>query len=249
MRRLVRTRPSPAMIVALLALFVALGGGAYAATQINGTLIKKNSMPGDRVNKKTFVAKAKLATNAKHANNADTAKNATNATTASNAGHATNADNATNAGHATNADNATNATTAGNATNLGGQPASGYFPSGALHHASFTLSAGTTGQVLFSNGPLSVTADCAKPAATITVTVNDVSSVANWVDFGGTLEAAAGSTTNLSRNDGGAGTVSGTTNRIELVAPDGTSLRGQIMAAVNYPSAGQCFVSGWAINT
>src|SRR4051812_11264392 len=103
MRRLIRTRPSPARVVALIALFVALGGGAYAATQINGKLIKKNSIPGDRVNKKTFVAKAKLATKAKSATKATNATNATNAknaTSATNAGHATNADNATNAGHA-----------------------------------------------------------------------------------------------------------------------------------------------------
>lgn len=46
-------RPSPAMIVAILALFVALGGTVYAASTINGKSIKKNSLPGNRIKKKT----------------------------------------------------------------------------------------------------------------------------------------------------------------------------------------------------
>jgi len=46
-------RPSPALIVAILALFVALGGTVYAAAAINGKLIKKNSTPGNRLKKKT----------------------------------------------------------------------------------------------------------------------------------------------------------------------------------------------------
>ena len=46
-------RPSPSMIVALLALFVAMGGTVYAASTINGKTIKKNSLPGNRIKKKT----------------------------------------------------------------------------------------------------------------------------------------------------------------------------------------------------
>ena len=44
MRRLRVRRPSPAMGVALLALAVALAGTAYAAQQIDGTLIKKGDV-------------------------------------------------------------------------------------------------------------------------------------------------------------------------------------------------------------
>ena len=47
------SRLSYANVVATLALFVALGGGAYAATQINGRAISKNSIPGNRLNKHT----------------------------------------------------------------------------------------------------------------------------------------------------------------------------------------------------
>lgn len=42
-------RPSPAMVVALLALFVAMGGSVYAASTINGKTVKKNTLPGNRV--------------------------------------------------------------------------------------------------------------------------------------------------------------------------------------------------------
>jgi hypothetical protein len=46
-------RPSPAMVVAILALFVAMGGTVYAASTISGKAVKKNSLPGNRIKKKT----------------------------------------------------------------------------------------------------------------------------------------------------------------------------------------------------
>ncbi|MGB7686202.1 MAG: hypothetical protein WBL45_10535, partial [Solirubrobacterales bacterium] len=42
-------RPWPAMIVACIALFAALGGTVYAAGKINGKTIKRKSLPGNRV--------------------------------------------------------------------------------------------------------------------------------------------------------------------------------------------------------
>jgi hypothetical protein len=42
-------RPSPALVVACLALFVALGGTVLAATKIDGRTIKVKSLPGNRV--------------------------------------------------------------------------------------------------------------------------------------------------------------------------------------------------------
>jgi hypothetical protein len=47
-------RPSPAMIVALVALAVALGGTAYAAGRINGNSIVKQSIGGGKLKKKTL---------------------------------------------------------------------------------------------------------------------------------------------------------------------------------------------------
>jgi len=44
-----RRRPSPALAVACLALFVALGGTVLAATKIDGRTIKVKSLPGNRL--------------------------------------------------------------------------------------------------------------------------------------------------------------------------------------------------------
>ncbi|HEY0278942.1 MAG TPA: hypothetical protein VGC32_11815 [Solirubrobacterales bacterium] len=49
MERSRRRRPSPALAVACLALFVALGGTVLAATKIDGRTIEVKSLPGNRV--------------------------------------------------------------------------------------------------------------------------------------------------------------------------------------------------------
>jgi hypothetical protein len=54
LQKLIRRRPSPAMIVALVALVAALGGTAYAAGQINGNSIQKQSIGGGKLKKKTL---------------------------------------------------------------------------------------------------------------------------------------------------------------------------------------------------
>jgi hypothetical protein len=58
MHHLFRHRPSPAMVVALIALFVALGGGAYAAVKL-----PKNSVSSKQI-KKGAVKNSDLAANA-----------------------------------------------------------------------------------------------------------------------------------------------------------------------------------------
>lgn len=57
MRHAFLNRPSPAMVVALLALFVALGGSGYAAVTINGKNISKNSIAGPKLQNNTITAK------------------------------------------------------------------------------------------------------------------------------------------------------------------------------------------------
>ena len=61
MRRAASRRPSPTTIIALLALFLALGGTAvYAAKhskKISGNKIKKSSIPGNRLKKDTLTGK------------------------------------------------------------------------------------------------------------------------------------------------------------------------------------------------
>lgn len=46
---ILRRRPSPAMIVALIALFVALAGTVYAAGQVDGHVIARGTLPGNRI--------------------------------------------------------------------------------------------------------------------------------------------------------------------------------------------------------
>ncbi len=54
MNTLKKRRPSPAMIVAIIALIAALGGTAYAAGQINGGAIMKQSIGGGKLKQKTL---------------------------------------------------------------------------------------------------------------------------------------------------------------------------------------------------
>ena len=54
MRTLMKRRPSPAMVVAVIALVVALAGTAYAAQTINGGSIKKQTIGGGKLKKKTL---------------------------------------------------------------------------------------------------------------------------------------------------------------------------------------------------
>lgn len=54
MSTLKQRRPSPAMVVAVIALIVALAGTAYAAQTINGGAIKKQTIGGGKLKKKTL---------------------------------------------------------------------------------------------------------------------------------------------------------------------------------------------------
>jgi hypothetical protein len=57
MRRLLNNRPSPSMVVALIALFVALGGSGYAAVQLNGKVLKNGSVAGKKIKKNSVTGK------------------------------------------------------------------------------------------------------------------------------------------------------------------------------------------------
>lgn len=52
-----RHRPSPTTIIACIALFVALGGTAFAAKKLSGNKIKKASIAGNRLKKDTLTGK------------------------------------------------------------------------------------------------------------------------------------------------------------------------------------------------
>jgi len=86
-------RPSAAMVVAVMALVIAASGTAFAAGSLvsGDSLIKKNSLSGNRLRDHTVTGKqikvSSLGTvpSAAHATTADTATSATSATTAASA--------------------------------------------------------------------------------------------------------------------------------------------------------------------
>jgi hypothetical protein len=94
MRRITKFRPSVAMIIACLALFMALGGVGYAATKIHGKNVIDRTLSGKKLKKNavggTAIKESALGTvpNAGHAKSADSAASAQNATSAQSAANA-----------------------------------------------------------------------------------------------------------------------------------------------------------------
>jgi hypothetical protein len=139
-------RPSPALAISILALFVALGGTSYAVTQlpknsvgtaqlkknaVTGAKVKDGSLSGTDIDVATLgtVPAATSANRAGTAQTADRAGTAGSADSARTAGTATRADTAGRADSAGTADSAstagsaTTAANAGNAQTLGGKTA------------------------------------------------------------------------------------------------------------------------------
>ena len=191
MGRFSKALPSPSMAVAVTALFVALGGTGYAATQIPG---KANANAAAKKKKKKKVANdngpdTKLF-NKLFAKSDDLTKDLAGlnaflaATSVPNAKHATSADSATNAGSATNATNATHATTADTATNL----------SGMIRWRTTVATAGASSAapnkvVLATAGPFTITGHCyingsTTDAATFISTSQDGSATQGYLNQG-----------------------------------------------------------------
>jgi hypothetical protein len=157
MVKITRRLPSPAMVVAVIALFVALGGTGYAAS----TLVH-----APRTAKKHRKAKPKpkakpTATDDTAADNglitsrapglsvafAKSAGSADSATSASTADHATNADHSSSADHASSADSATNATNASHASSADSATSAGHATS--ADSATTASTAGALGSVAY----------------------------------------------------------------------------------------------------
>ena len=150
MKHLLRLRPSPAMVIACIALTVALGGTSYAAIKLPrnsvGTKqLKKNAVTGPKVKANTITGADVLESSLAEVPSAATAATATTATTAT---------------------NATNATNAANAAAVSGNKVRGFSQVGGP-----TI---TNAQVLDLNG-LQLYASCAGGAVTVTAktTLND----------------------------------------------------------------------------
>ncbi|MBS1844019.1 MAG: hypothetical protein JST53_06325 [Actinobacteria bacterium] len=105
MKRIRWRLPSPALVIACLALFVALGGTVLAATKIDGRRIEVRSLPGNRLEvgsvpgnrietgslkgSQIQVGTLGQVPSAVHADSADSARRAQTATAADHAGDAT----------------------------------------------------------------------------------------------------------------------------------------------------------------
>jgi hypothetical protein len=144
MRSIRGKRPSPALVISILALFVALGGTSIAAfklkaNSVGSKQIKPDAATGADVNESTF-------------------GKVPSAATADNAGQASNAT------HAAAADNATHAATADNADTLGGTPGSDFvFGFGVQFAAAGALDDATVGGIAFFAGDLFVHCSTAQP--------------------------------------------------------------------------------------
>jgi hypothetical protein len=102
MRAILRHRPSPAMVVACIALALALGGTSYAAIKLPAKSVgtkqlKRNAVTSPKVKNNALTGADVLESSLAQVPSAASAANATNAT---NATHATNATSATTAGTA-----------------------------------------------------------------------------------------------------------------------------------------------------
>jgi hypothetical protein len=161
-----RPRHGYANIVSTICLFLLLGGGAWAATQLpKGSVgtpqLKNGAVTGAKVKNDSLTgADIQAATIGKvpQASAADSATNAAHATSADSAGHA---DTAGSAGHATSADAATRA---GDAATLDGLPSSALLSADRVRRISYEghWESETPGlRTILAVGPLTLAAQCA----------------------------------------------------------------------------------------
>ena len=240
-------RPTPATVIALVALGVALGGTATGATVLlNGSRIKKATIPGNRLKRDSVTGKQ-----IKESSLGNVPK-ATNAINATHAGTADSATNAANAGHAGTADSATNAATAANANSVGGVTVRKVFYAPAT--------ATSTSTPILSLGGLTLNASCNGGNVAILI-----KSAVDHADF-----------TSEMYNSGGGGQADGlhhtdfnTTNSDDLTdnnswgetsftytTPDGTIDSGQIsfessnfIGSHIFNDTAACLVSGLVMST
>lgn len=144
-------------MIAMVALFVALGGAAYAATSINGKNIENGTITGSKLKKHTLTGTQ------------------INESKLGSVPHATHADSAT---------NATTATTATNATDLNGLASSAYEPSANFTRSGLVTAASGQSTVLTSFGPFTLTLDCvAGTAGAVQAEIFATSTIAHAVGY------------------------------------------------------------------
>jgi hypothetical protein len=147
--------------IALLALFLALGSGVYAAAKINGSKIKKESIAGPKLKDDTITG---TQVNEGSLGKVPSAQNADTAQTAQNALTAQTAQSADTAQTAQSADTAQTAQSADTAQTLAGTGPGGFVSSGDVRRFRFAVTVPSGGatveQTVLDMAPLKLIAEC-----------------------------------------------------------------------------------------
>lgn len=217
-------RPSPALMISLLALFVALGGTGYAAIIVTGKNVKNSSLTGKDVKNSSLTGKDVK-------NSSLTGSDVTESKLGK-------------VPSATTADSATTAGSAGSADTVGGL---------TLRKVAFRVAGGTANTTIFSGAGLTITASCLanNVALNATTSVQDSSIYTNVVDTDADNVAAAndlesgtfdtGSLFNLlDTNDGNPGLIT-----FNYEGADGRTVTGNLSA--DEGGSPQCHVVGTVI--
>jgi hypothetical protein len=202
MKTLLPGKPSPAMVIALIALCVAASGTAIAASKLvsGDKLIAKKSLSGNRLRDHTISGKQ---INLSKLGKVPRAKNADHAATAANATEAS------------------DARTVGHQAPSAFVPASRFLTSRGLLKLTGAASPGHK-QTLISSGPFTVTLTCTKSGGSVSLSLDASSTEANS-DIDGTLEPAQVTNSVDSLGPSTAFADDHNTN-IDLAAPSGATL-------------------------
>jgi hypothetical protein len=197
-------RPSPALVIALIALFVALGGSGYAAVKLNGKSLKNGSVAGKKLKNRSIAGK-------KLKNDTVTGRHIKESTLGK----------VPLAAAADTANSAKTADSAGSATSFGGVTAQRVDP--------FTLSDNGTREVA-KVGPFTLTATCTIDEIDVDTAVINVTTSQNNAAIVGEDEDAdfdVGDTVPwVESSITGTGTPAIEEDPPLLVAPDGTEIFG-----------------------
>lgn len=214
MSRIRFNKPSPAMAVSVIALFVALGGTGYAATAV----VSPGASSAKAKKKKTRRVVSDTTADKKLIRSQASGLSVRFAKTAQNANNAVNA---------TNAIRAQNASNANNASNLGGQPPSAYAGSARLAETGIVGLAGTAAgasRTVVVVGPFTISLTCTRDATNkVSASLDATSSEANSVIFGH-LVGAAGTKQPLTSTAPSTTPLFSGNNVFDLEAPSGAQL-------------------------
>jgi hypothetical protein len=225
--------------VSIIALVVALGGTAVAATKISGSSIKVRSIAGNRLKSNTLTGTQIKESTLKTVPSAFGAFAAQKATTAKTA------DSATTAKSADTATTANTANTAANANQLGGVGPAGYVTSSKVLRFSIAMNKGDQDRVVSGVGSVLFVASCASDGSSTAAAIKAGTNVAGVVIDG--VAHGTSDTPTVVADDSTAANDTDTAT-VTTFDPDGSfSADGQMAASVN-TSGADCRFFGHIVN-